>query len=669
MMRAIHVPGSDLKRYFRGWVPRLALLVIILMPLLYGALYLWAFWNPFDAVNKMPVAIVNLDKGAEVAGTETNVGAEVTQQIIESGQLDLHQVGEAEARDGLAHGRYYFTVTLPEDFSEAVASAQGDSPRRANLIFTYNDANNYLASIIGADAAQQVVSQVSAKIGEQTVGVVLTGLSTAGAGLIQAAEGAKQLDEGLVTANSGAQQLAIGANTLATNMVTAKDGAAKLAGGIDEVSTAVLQATDPLLQVADRVGDAGLPPGQVTAAATRLAGVLGTVSGALETMELGEPNSGHVITEVVRALRANPDPQVRGLADALAPFQAFLDAQAVNPQVATALRQARADAQLLSGQLGNPNSALRMGLGLVEQGGLVKAVTEVRGAVNELRGGADQLASGLVELNAGSQELAAGADQLAAGTPKLQDGAHELATALGDGAKQVPHWTPQQQKSLAATLADPVVLQENYNNEAKTFGTGFAPFFFSLALFVGGIITWMLITPLLSRPVLGGVNALRTVLVSLRPAVIIGVLQASILFAVVHFGIGLNAYHPIGTWLFLFLVTTCFMAMIQALNAMFGPAIGRVLTLAFLMFQLVAAGGVYPVPTTATPFHYLHWIDPMTYTVNGLRQTTVGGVDYRLWVAVAVLLGLIAASVAASTWAARRNRQYTMERLYPPVVV
>jgi putative membrane protein len=59
----------------------------------------------------------------------------------------------------------------------------------------------------------------------------------------------------------------------------------------------------------------------------------------------------------------------------------------------------------------------------------------------------------------------------------------------------------------------------------------------------------------------------------------------------------------------------------------------------------------------------------MTYAVNGLRQLTVGGVDSRLWIAIAVLAGLLAASLAASAWSARRNRQYTMERLHPPIEV
>ncbi len=53
--------GTELKRFSRGLMPRVALVTIVLMPLLYGALYLWAFWDPFSAANKIPVALVNSD--------------------------------------------------------------------------------------------------------------------------------------------------------------------------------------------------------------------------------------------------------------------------------------------------------------------------------------------------------------------------------------------------------------------------------------------------------------------------------------------------------------------------------------------------------------------------------------------------------------------------------
>ncbi|MDH3009145.1 YhgE/Pip domain-containing protein [Gordonia alkanivorans] len=625
-MFAAFSPGSDIKRYYRGRMPRLALVVIMLMPLLYGAMYLWAFWNPFAAADKIPVALVNEDTGAVVEGQKLDAGSQVAAGLIESKQLDLHEVSAAEAADGVAHGKYYFSITLPADFSKAIASPTSDKPRSAPLVFTYNDANNYLATIIGQDAAQQVVNKVSAQVGAQTFEIVLNEVGDLTPKLTEAADGANELAAGLKTADSGAQELA---------------------SGLGQLDSALIKATDPLLNAlgADQTG---LSSAEVNAAADRLARNAGAASNELTTAANQQSQASKGLDSVIAQLSSSPDPTMRSLANALSPAQQFLRTSGLGPDANNQLTQLNNDANLLSQQLGNPNSPLRLGLTLVENGGLRDDILAARGAANELKSGSAELSSGLGELSAGADELASG---------------------LEEGVKAIPSWTNQEKTEIAKTLAQPVELQEDYTHEAPTFGTGFAPFFMSLALFVGGIITWMLLTPLQSRPIVQGFSSLRVVLASYTPAFAIGFIQATVLYTVVTFAVGLRAEYPIATFLYLLLVVATFMAMIQMFNAVFDVAVGRVVTLAFLMVQLVSAGGIYPVPTTATPFQYIHYVDPMTYTVEGLRQLTVGGIDYRLWLAIGVLSGITLGCLLISSWAARRNRQYTMDRLYPPVEV
>ena len=342
------------------------------------------------------------------------------------------------------------------------------------------------------------------------------------------------------------------------------------------------------------------------------------------------------------------------------------DAEALRAEIV----RLQGEAQALEYQLTAPSSPLQSGVALLRNGGLAADVRQLQNGVNELNSGAATLHSGLIQLTDGSFQLSDGAGQLASGMTELQSGSHELADALDQGAQQVPSWSDQQRTATADTLSTPVALQQNTTNEASTFGTGFAPFFLSLALFVGGIITWMLLTPLQSRPTVGGVGLYRTVFASYWPALFVGVLQVLVMYTVVHFGVGLDVEHVAGTILFLMLVSATYLAMIQAFNAVFGVAVGRVVTLAFLMLQLVSAGGIYPVPTTAKPFQYIHPFDPMTYTVNGLRQLTVAeDIDSRLWIAIAVLTGILLVSLTASALSVRRNRRYTMERLYPPIEV
>jgi putative membrane protein len=295
--------GTDLKRYSRGVLPRVALLTVILMPLLYGAMYLWAFWNPFGEVHKVPVALVNSDSGTVSQGREIKAGDEVARALIDSKELDLHEVSAEEAADGVASGKYYFSITLPSDFSAAIASPGGGHPHRGQLRFTLNDANSYLGSMIGQNAAREVINQVNAKIGERTLDEVLSGLTDAGAGLRQAADGAQQLSNGLAAADDGAHRLSSGAGALSTGLLTARDGSAQLAGGVHQLTTAVDTATGPLLEVLDRVGALGLDPGEVGAAAARLSGAVQSTTDRIAAQHIDTVQATNVIEQATAFLR------------------------------------------------------------------------------------------------------------------------------------------------------------------------------------------------------------------------------------------------------------------------------------------------------------------------------------------------------------------------------
>ncbi|WP_454164335.1 YhgE/Pip family protein [Gordonia iterans] len=661
--------GTELKRYSKGVMPRVAIITIVLLPLLYGAMYLWVFWNPFDEVNKLPVALVNEDTGASSQGRDLRAGDEVAASLQASGQLDLRPTDAADAADGLAHGRYYFTITIPTDFSAAIASATGDDPRKATIDFTFNDANNYLASVIGNNAATQVVDAINEKIGEQAVDQVLLGLQSAGGGLVRAADGAGQLAEGLGRANDGAQKLADGAGELSSNLVTARDGAAKLADGNAKLADGITAATDPLVPLlADAQSlkvsaQTAKDLGQVSA---QLSGLLGAVGEA----GTQQSQAAQTLSKVLTTLRRSGDPNQRALADALTPVLSFLQTGGVDPGTTAQAQRLGAQTETLSKQFADPESPLRSMLEQLNSGGLDQKVTELRSGAQQLKTGSQSLADGLVQLTDGSRKLDSGANELAEGMPQLHDGAQQLATGLSDGVRQIPDFGGDaQRQTVAGNMSTPVALKSVTHNPAPTFGAGFAPFFLTLALFIGAMIILMLIKPLQTRSVIGGLGGLRSVLASYWPAVALAAAQVVVMFTVAHYGVGLNAAHAVGLLLFMLLIAGSFLAVIQMLNILLGVAVGRVATLAFLMVQIVASGGIYPVPTTATPAQVLHPWDPMSYAVTGMRQMISGGVDGRFWTAVAVLGSILVVSMLISAWGVRRNRQYSMVQLFPPIQV
>ena len=73
--------GTELRRFMRAKLGKVAIIAITLIPLMYSALYLWAFWNPFGEVDKLPIAFVNEDRGTMIDGKPLNAGAEIVEEL------------------------------------------------------------------------------------------------------------------------------------------------------------------------------------------------------------------------------------------------------------------------------------------------------------------------------------------------------------------------------------------------------------------------------------------------------------------------------------------------------------------------------------------------------------------------------------------------------------
>jgi putative membrane protein len=625
--------GSEIRRFGHSRMTRVAIVVLMLLPLVYGALYLWAYWDPFGHTNKMPVALVNSDRGAVVSGQQFNAGAEIVKSLTADGSLDWHVVDLKDARSGVDHGKYYFMVELPPDFSAAIASPVTGQPKKANLIAVYNDANNYISTSIGRTAISQVLNAVSSRISGQAVNQMLSVVVSSGSGVKQAADGAAELDGG--------------AGQLVTGLDTARSGSESLAGGAKRLSDGINQATDPLLAVSKAVSQIGGNTEQLQQGAAALQQASDQI-GVVATAQDAAANS---LSSVIDQLSARQDP----LANNLRGIQDQLRGHQFTPQIRQQLTDARNAAIAMTAGLRGPGSPLGSALDQVGSKG-----QDLTNKLTQLRNGAQQVASGNAELASGIVKLDDGARQ-------LKSGSAELATKLADGAKQVPNWTNQQKDAVADTIGGPVQLEASHENAAPNFGTGLAPFFLTLALFFGALVLWMVLRPLQTRPIAAEVLAIRVVLASYLPAAAIGVFQATILYCVVRFGLGMHVVHPFSMLAFMILISCAFVAATQSINALFGPAVGRVLIMALLMLQLVSAGGLYPVETTSKPFQVLHKFDPMTYGVNGLRQLILGGIDGRLWQAIIVLFTIGAVALAISGLSARRHQLWNLERLIPAI--
>ncbi|MBK3630935.1 YhgE/Pip domain-containing protein [Streptomyces sp. MBT49] len=690
-MRSPRLAALELRRFGRGRLPRAALVALLLLPLLYGALYLWSFWDPYGRLDRIPVALVNDDKGATADGRRISAGDEITKGLRDSEVFDWREVSAAEARTGVEDGRYYLSLTMPADFSARIASSAGDSPATSALQVRTNDANNYIVGQISRTVFSEVRTAASTKASRSFLDKIFVSFSDIHGATAKAADGADDLTGGIGKAEKGSKALADG-------LGDAKDGSGKLAKGLktldkgaDDLEKGSQKVADGTQKLADKVNGVAdtLSPfvaknektigdtAQLVADSAKVINDnLKTLVKVAPTAAEGAHTAADTLAAVHKARCETPVLPDTACADLAKAKDAAADVAKVADDLNTLVADQDGDLKTLRTNLtalqkqaqsladDAPHLSEDLDAAVTEVNALNTGAAKVAKGAKKLHTGIGSAKTGSVDLDAGVTELETGAQDLNGGIFKLSDGSGKLADGLHDGAGKIPDYDARQRDARTAVMADPVQLASHDLHKAPNYGTGFAPYFIPLSLWVGAMVAYMLITPMNRRALAAGAPAWRVALAGWLPVVAIGVLQTTALMAVLHWAIGLEMTHAAATMGFLFLVTACFAALVQWLNARFGAA-GRILVLALLMLQLTSAGGTYPVQTSPGFFNAIHPFLPMSYVVEALRRLITGGGTAPVWHACVVLAAFTLGALALTALSARRRQVWTLDRLHP----
>ena len=283
---------------------------------------------------------------------------------------------------------------------------------------------------------------------------------------------------------------------------------------------------------------------------------------------------------------------------------------------------------------------------------LAAATPALKDAVAQASGGADQLHTGAATLATGqqaaldgagrlaegAQTLDAGAGQLEAGAGTAADGSRTLADEIAKGAGQVPNPDDcSRRDSLSEVIADPVAVSNVSQAKADSYGAGLAPFFLTLALWIGIFMLVQAMRPITQRALASNAPAWKIAVGGWLPFLAVSAVQATLLTLVVNLALGLNPAHPVLMWLFMLAAAMAFSAIIQGVVALLGSP-GKLVVLILLVLQLVSSGGTFPWQTTPQPLHVVHEVLPMGYVVTGMRHLIYGA---DLSMIVPTVLGLL----------------------------
>ncbi|MEU1627232.1 YhgE/Pip domain-containing protein [Streptomyces sp. NPDC020096] len=693
-MRTPKLAALELRKFGRGRLPRAAMAALLLLPLLYGALYLWSFWDPYGRLNKIPVALVNADQGATARGHKLTAGDDIARKLSHSSaSFDWQETDAAHAAKGVEDGKYYLSLTIPADFSRRVASSSGNDPQTGALQVRTNDANNYVVGQISRSVFAEIRAAASANASRSFYDNIFVSFSDIHDKTQHAAQGADDLHGGIDKAQQATGQLAKG-------LGTAKNASDQIGNGLDTLQSATGQladgvhtAADGTQKLADKVNGSMDSYGPFLKSHSKEIGdIAQLVADASQTIRDNLTQLPQKAAQLATKAQTNADnarayyrthcgavPQPGADCGALKDIADGADQAAKAARdVDTLVKDNSSSFDKIDGDLKTLHSlAQRIADEAptlpTDMDNAVAQVNALNSGLHKLATGADGVHDGTTtaknaidSLGSGIGDLKSGAQSINGGMYKLSDGSNTLATGLKDGVQQIPDYGKQDRDTRTSVMSDPVRLLSQATHKAPTYGTGLAPYFIPLSLWVGAMVAYMLMQPLSKRALSAGAPAWRIALAGWLPVAAIGVLQTGALLSVLHWAIGLQMARAAGTVGFLMLVAACFAAMVQLLNARFGPA-GRVLVLALLMLQLTSAGGTYPVQASPGFFNAIHPFLPMSYIVDGLRHLITGGELWPVWRACLVLLAFTAGSLTLTAWSARRKQVWTVDRLHPEI--
>ncbi|MBU3089369.1 YhgE/Pip domain-containing protein [Clostridium gasigenes] len=269
---------------------------------------------------------------------------------------------------------------------------------------------------------------------------------------------------------------------------------------------------------------------------------------------------------------------------------------------------------------------------------LSQGVTALYSGSKDLMVGSNALVDGQTKLNTGVKELSAKVPELKDGVVKLYDGSEELKTKLADGATEIKAGLINSPETMGEYIGEPAEMNVEPINPIPNYGTGFAPYFIALSLWIGAIMMFFVIpTQTHDDENLSKFDKIAGKFVAFG---FIGVMQA-ILVSVVVLTLGLkpgNVPVYIGLTIFFSLV---FISIIQCLISLLGDA-GRLLGIVLLILQLTACAGTFPLELVPNMFKVLNPYMPFTYVVEAYREVISATViDYSVIVKDVSILAIV----------------------------
>lgn len=721
MRNVLEIVRNDFRVIRQNTMTGIMVFGLVLIPLLFTCFNVLASWEPFENTEKLKIAVASNDRGhrTDIGAIDVNLGNEVLSKLSRNHEIDWQITDSEDAIDGTKSGDYYAAIVLPENFSTELMTFYVRGAKAPKLTLYTNEKKNALSSIITSKGASGVIQEIDKNF-TQVVASVGLGVITSLDEYLNTSDSKQALtrvqnrvDDTAARLRSGAQTarslstlvettvpLVETADSILENAGARMDilrngsGDGNVAGDLeaavgnvrDSVSTALDATQSSYEGVRDRVNE--LVDGtQATSGATAdtfdaMAAKFGQQADGLTAMrDRLEDTVGAVVPGVAKPGydRAISDlntsiARTRGLQESFSAVAADLRG---GRDTGSSISQAKDAFTAAIAAVENAKNSYEQNLrpqidALSEPVSRLSNDIEVIG--EDIRGIRGTISGSPVDTlrktSAATMGLSTRFDDLAARFDEI-DNALEEAKDTGD-LSRIAEAVGDDPSALAAQLAAPVQVEEDPVFPVQSFGAGMAPFYATLALWIGALLSSVLIrTTVRSRDgqKVGDDEAENVVSDAVDDAqgdaasdeideptsdaqinaaqaedytrvekyfgrfatfASVGLVQSTLMVLGLQVYVGIEPAHRFLMLLAGWVISLVFMMIVFSFVFTFDNA-GKAICVLLLVMQVSAAGGAYPLPLVPQWVQNISpWL-PGTYAIDMFRSSIAGIYEADYW--------------------------------------
>ncbi len=652
---------------------------LCVIPALYAWFNIYSNWDPYGNTGNIQIAAVSNDKGyTDADGHAVSVADTVMESLKENKSIRWVMVkSEEDAVKGVYNGSYYAAVVFSEDFTECMYQGFLNGLKRPQVTYYENEKKNAVATKI-TDTA---VSTLENNINEQYISLVVRMLFDRQGDMVSDMEAADITDTvlskiqrakdtaqrfsiilgSLVQANDKLTASLDGANsdlgTIRNNLDHAQEGIADvpdmqaLAERLNAANAHAVQSVSDALAQLEQAKKTGIAQ-QKNAVYQQLAASLSSAKNSLESLmnSLQSLNAatvnisrGIVLTQLENQSQAlelmigrlssgaSEDTQENGIVTEMEQ-QLEQQIKAVQQSLQTTVSQSLA---MLGSDLQKASAEMLQVIGNIKED------TQLLGMILE---------NGVTAVDLTNQSFSGLAKDLNTVTAKL-DQIMDVIQGVSNAqlAQRFLDFMKGNSEEYGAFFAEPVTIETQAVYPVDNYGSGVAPFYTTLALWVGGVVLVSLIKVKAHTEGLEHPKPYELFLGRYLLFLVMALLQAAITVWGNFYLLHIQCLYPRRFLLAAFVTSLTFSLLIYALTISFGD-LGKALIVVLMVIQIAGSSGTYPIEILPQFYQKLYIFFPFPYAINAMREAVAGMYEYDytlyllrllLFAAAALVLGLL----------------------------